>query len=341
MAEQDNNMEMVEFEFPDENEGTETPIEETEEYKRAFEEAYKREMESDSNDIEVEDDTPEEDRGREPLPENIVQELEADELDDYSDRVRTRMSQLKKVWHDERRAKEATQREREEALRLAQQIIEENKRLKSTLSQGEEMYMQALKEAAEREFDIAKREYKEAYDAGDTERVVEAQQRLTTAQLRVQQATGYRPQYIQQKSLQEENNQVYTETQRPQVPRPDDKAVAWQQRNPWFGSDEEMTSLALGLHEKLVKSGVDPRSNDYYSRIDNTMRKRFPEYFGGTQEQAKPTPRAKPATVVAPATRSTAPKKIVLTKTQVTLARKLGITPEQYARELMKENRNG
>jgi hypothetical protein len=102
-----------------------------------------------------------------------------------------------------------------------------------------------------------------------------------------------------------------------------------------------MTSLALGLHEKLVKSGVDPRSDDYYSRIDNTMRKRFPEYFGGTQEQAKPTPRAKPATVVAPATRSTAPKKIVLTKTQVSLAKKLGITPEQYARELMKENANG
>jgi hypothetical protein len=101
-----------------------------------------------------------------------------------------------------------------------------------------------------------------------------------------------------------------------------------------------MTSLALGLHEKLVKSGVDPRSDDYYVRIDETMRKRFPEYFGGTQEQAKPTPRAK-ATVVAPATRSTAPKKIVLTKTQVVLARKLGITPEQYARELMKETANG
>jgi hypothetical protein len=203
------------------------------------------------------------------------------------------------------------------------------------------MYMQALKEAAEREFDIAKREYREAYDAGDTERVIEAQQRLTNAQMRVQQATGYKPQFVQQKALQEENYVVNTESQRPQVSRPDPKASSWQQKNPWFGTDEEMTSLALGLHEKLVKSGVDPRSDDYYSRIDNTMRKRFPEYFGGTQEQAKPTPRAKPATVVAPATRSTAPKKIVLTKTQVSLAKKLGITPEQYARELMKENANG
>ena len=324
MAEQENNMEMVEFQFPDESQETQ-----------------EQQVEADDSDFEIEDDTPEEDRGREPLPENVVQELEADELNDYSERVRTRMSQLKKVWHDERRAKEATLREREEALRVAQQIIEENKRLKATLSSGEEMYMQAVKEAAEREFDIAKREYREAYDAGDTERVIEAQQRLTNAQLRIQQATGYRPQFSAQKALQEQDTQVYTEPQRPQVSRPDPKASSWQQKNPWFGTDEEMTSLALGLHEKLVNSGIDPRSDDYYSRIDNTMRKRFPEYFGGTQEQAKPTPRAKPATVVAPATRSTAPKKIVLTKTQVTLAKRLGITPEQYARELMKENANG
>jgi len=324
MAEQENNMEMVEFQFPDESQETQ-----------------EQQVEADDSDFEVEDDTPEDDRGREPLPENVVQELEADELNDYSERVRTRMSQLKKVWHDERRAKEATDRERLEALRVAQQIIEENKRLKATLSSGEEMLIYSMREAAEREFDIAKREYKEAYDAGDTERVVEAQQRLTNAQFRIQQATGYRPQFSAQKALQEQNTQVYNELERPQVSRPDQKASSWQQKNPWFGTDEEMTSLALGLHEKLVKSGIDPRSDDYYSRIDNTMRKRFPEYFGGTQEQAKPTPRAKPATVVAPATRSTAPKKIVLTKTQVTLAKRLGITPEQYARELMKENANG
>ena len=330
--EQENNMEMVEFEFPDENGGNETPVEQSEEYKRAYDEAYRKSMEED---FEIEDDTPEEDRGREPLPESVVKEIEADELDDYSDRVRTRMAQLKKVWHDERRAKEATVREREEALRVAQQIIEENKRLKATLSSGEEFLMQTMKEAAEREFDIAKREYREAYDAGDTEKVVDAQQRLTNAQLKMQQVTGYKPVYVQ-KALQDESNAVNTQLERPQTPRPDPKASAWQQRNVWFGTDEEMTSLALGLHEKLVKSGVDPRSDDYYRRIDDTMRKRFPEYFGGTQEQAPAQPRAKPATVVAPATRSTAPKKIVLTKTQVNLARKLGITPEQYARELMK-----
>jgi hypothetical protein len=321
MAEQENKMEMMEFEFPDETEEKET---------KATEES----------DFEVEDDTPEADRGREPLPEKVVKELEEDELNDYSDRVRTRMSQLKKVWHDERRAKEATERERQEALRLAQTVYEENKRLKAKLEEGEGQLVEKYKEAATREIELAKREYRDAYDSGDTDKLLNAQERLTKAQLTYQQVENYRPQFDRERALQEQSNQVYTQLEQPQVPRPDPKASAWQARNTWFGSDEEMTSLALGLHEKLVKSGVDPRSDDYYQRIDETMRMRFPEHFGGTQEETKPQPRAK-ATVVAPATRSTAPKKIVLTKTQVNLAKRLGITPEQYARELMKETRNG
>lgn len=323
MAEQDNKMDMMEFEFPDE----------------AAEKELKQEA-APEPEFEIEDDTPVEDRGREPLPENVVKELEEDELNDYSDRVRTRMSQLKKVWHDERRAKEATLREREEALRLAQSVYEENKRLKARLEEGEGQLLEKYKEAATREIELAKREYRDAYDAGDTDKLLNAQERLTKAQLAFQQVETYKPQFNQQKALQEDSNQVYTQLERPQIPQPDPKASAWQQRNTWFGTDEEMTSLALGLHEKLVKSGVDPRSDDYYVRIDETMRKRFPEYFGETQEQAKPAPRAK-ATVVAPATRSTAPKKIVLTKTQVNIAKKLGVTPEQYARELLKETANG
>jgi len=327
MAEQENSMEMVEYEFPDEQEN-----------------AAGDAASQDEDPYEIEDDTPEEDRGREPLPQEVVDDLEKDELNDYSERVRTRMSQLKKVWHDERRAKEATLREREEALRVAQQIMEENKKLRATLSSGEEMLMSTMKESAEREFEIAKREYRDAYDAGDTEKVIQAQERLTSAQMKVQQVTGYKPVYVSKQSpVQNEENVVNTESQRLQVRQPDPKAVLWQEQNPWFGNDEEMTSLALGLHEKLVKTGVDPRSDDYYRRINTTMRKRFPEYFGdSTQEEAKTTPRAKPSTVVAPATRSTAPKKIVLTKTQVNLAKKLGLTPEQYARELIKmENANG
>lgn len=320
MAEQNNKMDMVEFEFPDEVEEKKVKQEEEPEF-------------------EVEDDTPEDDRGREPLPAEVVEELEKDELTDYSERVRTRMAQLKKVWHDERRAKEEAAREREEAIRLANKVYEENKKLRDTLTNGEEIYIKAVKEAAEYELNNAKREYREAYDSGDTDRLVDAQEKLTNAQFKIRQTEAYK-QGRQQNTLQEPDTQVYNTPERPQIPQPDQKAAAWQQRNTWFGTDEEMTSLALGLHEKLVKSGVDPRSDDYYVRIDETMRRRFPEYFGGTQEQAKPTPRAK-ATVVAPATRSTAPKKVVLTKTQVNLAKRLGITPEQYARELLKENANG
>ncbi len=321
-----------EFEFPDEQEVNKVNTE------------AQASEEEDDFDIEVEDDTPEEDRGREPLPAEVVQELEQDELTDYSTKVKTRLSQMKKVWHDERRAKESAAREREEAIQLAQKIINENKTLRQTLSSGEVAYIDTLKRAVTHELDLAKREYKEAYDTGDTDRMIAAQERLTNSQLQAQRAFSYQPQYSQQQQAQENalQDQQFSvnSKQQPQVAKPDAKALSWQERNPWFGQDRVMTSLAWGLHEDLVTSGIDPRSDDYYRRIDSTMRKRFPEYFGSeTQDDVKSAPRAK-ATVVAPATRSTAPKKVVLNVSQQNLAKKLGLTPKQYALELMKlENR--
>ena len=292
-------------------------------------------------DLEIEDDTPPQDKGREPLPKDVVEELEKDTLDDYSERVKQRMAQLKKVWHDERRAKEAADRERQEAIKFAQQIAEENKKLKTTLSSGEESYIQTLKTALENQLSLAKRDYREAYDSGNTEQIIEAQQRMNDAQFRLSQANNYAPQY--KNSLQESEKEVYIPQNQPQAPKPDNRALAWQENNEWFGKDEEMTSLALGVHEKLVRSGIDPTSDEYYRRIDSTMQKRFPEYFGdATLDEEKPAERTKPSTVVAPATRSTAPKKVRLTKTQVALAKKFGLTPEQYARETLKlENANG
>jgi len=296
-------------------------------------------------DIEIEDDTPPQDKGRDPLPKEVVDELEKDTLDDYSDRVKQRMAQLKKVWHDERRAKEAADRERHEAIRFAQQISEENKKLKTTLNSGETAYIETLKSSIEQQLALAKRDYREAYDSGETDKVIDAQQRMNDAQLRLSQANNYVAQY--EKPLQADRNEVYIPQlqQQPQTQafKPDSKALAWQDKNDWFGSDEEMTSLALGLHEKLVRSGIDPTSDEYYRRIDSTMQKRFPEYFGdATLDEEKPAERTKPSTVVAPATRSTAPKKVRLTKTQVALAKKFGLTPEQYARETLKlERTNG
>ena len=295
----------------------------------------------DELEIEEVDDTPAEDRGKDPLPEDMVETLENDTLEDYSERVKQRMAQLKKVWHDERRAKEQATREREEAISYAQKVNEQNKTLKSTLSNGEETYLKTLIDSSEKELTLAKRDYREAYESGDTDKIVEAQALMNSAQYKLSQASGLKPQH---NTSQQVENSVESKLQeeRNNIPRPDTKATAWQEKNTWFGKDEEMTSLALGLHEKLVRNGIDPTSDTYYHRIDETMQKRFPENFEGNSLETEKPAQRKPSNVVAPATRSTAPKKVRLSKTQVALAKKLKLTPEHYARELLKlENANG
>ena len=296
-------------------------------------------------DLEIEDDTPPQDRNRDPLPKEIVDELEKDTLEDYSERVKNRMAQLKKVWHDERRAKEAADRERQEAINMAQRIIDENKKLKQTLSVGEEDYIKTLKDAYDKELALAKREYREAYDSGDPDKISEAQSKISEAQYKVLQAQQIRPQYTKE-ALQEAENSVQIQQRnlQTQAVRPDERALAWQAKNSWFGPNRTMTGFALGLHDQLYNvEGLSPSSDEYYRRIDTAMRKTFPEYFGETDslEEEKPAQR-KPSNVVAPATRSTAPKKVRLTKTQLALAKKFKLTPEQYAKELLKtENANG
>jgi hypothetical protein len=291
--------------------------------------------------LEIVDDTPEKDRDRKNLSPELVAEIEDDDLSDYSKKVKTRLSQLKKVWHDERRAKESADRERAEAVKYASSMHEENKRLKANLNNGEQAYMESVKQAVGGEMDAAKRDYREAYDSGDADKLIEAQQRMNSAQYKLTQAQNYVPQY--EKALQAEENSVNVKLTQPQSAGPDHKALVWREKNDWFGQDEEMTSLALGLHEKLVRSGMDPTSKEYYTRIDETMRKRFPENFGDDSlDEDSPTQRKKPSNVVASATRSTAPKKVHLSASQLSLARKLGITPEHYAREtLTLEKKNG
>lgn len=285
--------------------------------------------EGDKPEIDVEDDTPEEDRGREPMPKEVVEELEADELEEYSEKVKIRLKQMKKVWHDERREKERLQREQSEALSAAQRLLEENRRLKSTLSEGEQSLVGSYKQNAEFEVEKAKREYREAYEAGDADRLVDAQEKLNTASYKLQQLNNYRP------TLQEPEPEVEQQTQQVQTPQLDQKTVAWQERNTWYGTDPEMTASALGLHQKLMNergpqyAGTD----EYWDVVDKTMRRRFPDYFG---EEVAPARGTKPASVVAPASRSRSPKKIVLTKSQVAIAKKLGLTNEQYVRAMMK-----
>ena len=297
---------------------------------------------SDEINVEVVDDTPAEDRGRTPLPKEVVEELDKDDLDEYSDKVQKRLSQMKKAWHDERREKETAAREREEALAFAQKAYQENQALKQRLGRGEQVFATEMAKAATSEVNIAKEKLKQAYEDGDAGKITDAQEALTDAKIKLKDVARFKP------TLQRQNSAVQPQAQQVRAapaPQVDRKAEAWREQNEWFGSNKGMTAFALGLHEELVESGEDPQSDSYYQKVDKTMRKRFPEAFEDVtqneERETKPAPR-KTSTVVAPATRTTAPRSIRLTSSQAAIAKRLGLTPEAYARELMKlENNNG
>jgi len=302
---------MSEFKFPDEQDDVKVTVTDDQTDEQLI--------------IDVEDNTPEEDRNKPPLPEKVKEELYNDELEDYSSKVKKKLIQMKKLAHDERREKEQAYREQQEAIAFAQRVMEENKRLKSNLNNSEKNVLATVQKAVEMEMNEAKRAYREAYDSGDTDKVMEAQERLTQATLKVEKVKNFRPQ-----PLQEQETPVQMQPQPVQQVRPDPSAQAWQQENPWFGEDEEMTSLALGLHERLKREGVAVSSQEYYRRIDATIRKRFPEKFEEEAEQESRPVRK--SSVVAPATRSTSPTRVRLNPSELNLAKKLNLTPEQYAK---------
>lgn len=283
--------------------------------------------------IEVIDDTPEPDRGKARRADDTEAQVpEDDEIQSYSEGVQKRIKQLKFEYHEERRRKEEAARLQEEALRYAQQVKAENDKLRKTLEEGEGVLVNQAKGRVAAELDKAKAAYKAAYEAGDSDALIEAQERLTTLQAEKMRYDSYRPQPRQAQTPAPE----YTRPQ-PQPPRPDEKALSWAQKNTWFERDSEMTGYAYGLHEKLVRSGVDPRSDEYYNQIDRAVRRMFPDRFDiGKIEEAAPHRQA--GNVVAPAARSgKKPRKVQLTSTQVALAKRLGLSNEQYAAQLLKE----
>jgi hypothetical protein len=288
--------------------------------------------------IEVVDDTPERDRGRKPLEREVSDPTE-DEIENYSDGVKKRIKELTHARHDERRVKEATMREKQELERMTQHLLAENNKLKQYVNNGEQQYAATVQHATEAELVMARRKLKEAHEAFDTDAIIAAQEELSDAKMRATAAKNFRP-----TPLQMDESVVQTHQQVPEQNQPDDKTLRWQAKNQWFGSPgyEELTSFSLGLHQKLVNSGIDPRSDDYFERIDARMKATFPDIFG---EQSRPRSgdgTKKPSTVVASATRSTGTKKVQLSPTQVSLAKKFGLTPQQYAAELVKmEKSNG
>ena len=317
MAEKD------EFKFPDEAEAKDAKADDKVDF----------EVEGESEpEIEVVDDTPPEDRGRKPMAEP-PKEVTDEELAKYDEGVQKRIKHFTKGYHEERRAKETAEREREEALRLAQAVLEENKKLKGSVNQNQAALLEQAKKVVSSEVENAKRMYKEAYESGDSDKLVEAQEALTIAKIRADKVNNFKP-----TPLQEEETPVQIAQQPTKAAPVDEKLLAWQDQNQWFGSNKRMTAYALGLHEDLVAEGIPSGSEEYYRRIDTDIRERFSDQFGA-EESVDAKPQRTKSNIVAPATRSTAPKKIVLTQTQVNLAKRLGVPLELYARKVAEEMR--
>mgnify|MGYP003645499057 CR=1 FL=1 len=274
--------------------------------------------------IEVVDDTPEEDRNRRSMKE-APSDVTEDELSQYSDGVKKRIQHFSKGYHEERRAKEAALREKEEALKLAQNLVEENKKLQGSVGHNQQILLEQAKKVVAGELEQAKQKYKQAYESGDSDALVNAQEDLTSAKIKSEKVNNFKPSVAKPADTVVQPSSQTAET----APQVDLKARAWQESNPWFGSNKEMTALALAVHQDLVENGLSTTSDDYYDAINTRMRKRFPEAFSS----------GKRSQVVSPATRSTAPRKIVLTQSQVNIAKRLGVPLEAYARQVAEDMR--
>ena len=326
----------VEFEFPEEEqEGTAIEIEDSGEVeidlsgKKTADDYKEPEPEPEVEDkieVEVYNDTPKADRNRKPseAPPDVTDE----ELDEYSKRVQHRLKQFSKSYHDERRAKEAAQREREELEQYAQRLIDENKDLKGTVNQNQEALLEQAKRATESELEAAKQTYKEAYESGEADRVVDAQEALTNAKIRSDRLDNF-----ELSPLQEEETAV----QQPRVADP--RADKWANDNPWFRENQEMRDIAMAIHQSLMRNNVTPQAENYYEEIDSRMRSFYPDYFndGGIEEVEKPKPRSN---VVAPAARSTSPKKVRLSQSAQAIAKRLGVPLEEYAKQMAALNKS-
>ena len=292
------------------------------------------EIEDSGFEVDIIDDTPEEDKPRR-AEDAEAQIPEDDEIASYGENVQKRIKQLKFEFHEERRRKEEAARLQDEAVDYARKVYEENQKLRKTLEEGEGVLVQQAKGRVEAELERAKSAYKQAYEVGDPDKLIEAQEQLNNLQNEKFRVESYKP---KQQEVQEEPVQLQ---QKPKVPEPDAKTKAWAAKNEWFGNDSEMTGYAFGVHESLVKQGINPQSqaDEYYNRIDDSMRQRFPDKFDEQQVEAAPVRQT--GSVVAPAGRSAKkPRRVQLTSTQVALAKRLGLSAEQYAAQLLKEASN-
>ena len=299
-----------------------------------------KELDDDLNDeleIEIVEDVGEDDKPRVSEKDYTGPEIpEDDEIESYSERVQKRMKKLSFEAKEAERQRQAMAREREELLRVTQTFHSENEKLRQQLQQNEGTLVAQAKARLEAQLAQAKASYKDAYELGDTEKMIEAQEKLTSLNNDMYRVNNYKPRPAQQPAPQ-----AVQQPQRPQAPKLDERQERWLSDNDWYGKDRQMTAFALGVHEELVYNGVDPNSDQYYTEINSAVRKRFADKFEDDLEEVEVAPKKK-ANVVAPATRSSKnPQKVKLTQTQVALAKRLGLTPQQYAAQLLKEQLNG
>jgi hypothetical protein len=327
-----NNMELSEFEFPDEKD-------------EKVKSTSKQASSDEEFNIEVVDDTPPQDRGRKPMAEP-PEEVTEDELASYDEKVQKRLKKFTKGYHDERRAKEEALRERQAAEEFAKRLYEENLTLQKQLSDGSKIFIEQGKSTAQLELEQAKKQYKDAYENGDVDAVAEAQAKIAQATLKLDKAENLRPIEVQEKPEYSPPNSA--------APKADQKLNQWLEDNPWYGDESSpettiMSATALGVHNALVKQygqgyvGTD----EYYGKINSRMQRSFPDYFGSQEGQEEPeeqpqqaAPRAKQTTVVAPATRSTSPKKVKLSASQIAIAKRLGVPLELYAKKVAEQQEN-
>ena len=294
--------------------------------------------------VQVVDDRPEEDQRF------LSGEGDDQELHKYSKKVQKRIKRLKYDFHSERRAKESAEKLSNEAINYTQNLQVENQRLLKLIKNSQSALEQQSRYGADAALVVAQENFRNAHESGDSDQVVTAQKALTEAQLAQVSSSGVSRQVVEnwKQEILSEQRQAREAAPVADVPvsEPDAEALEWQGENPWFGTDKEMTSFAYGVHERLISDeGVDPNTPEYYELIDQRMKEVFPTHFsrGGTESDnsvvIETAPRRKVSTVVAPAARNNGavPRKVTLTSTQVSLAKRLGLTPQQYAQQLIKE----
>ena len=263
----------------------------------------------------------------EPPKEEPVTSSEDKELDSYSKGVQTRIKKLTEKYRQE-------ERDKAEAVRLSQQLMEENKKLKSRVESLDSGYLNEYGNRLESQTLTAKQMMREAHESGDADKMIEAQELISKIAVERQRYQSAKVKAEQQAKMPVQQPNPEPQVQQPQAqqPQPDPKAKAWAEKNTWFGDDRVMTMAAFAINQQLIdEEGFDPQSDEYYTEIDSRIRSEFPHKF---ETPKKSGGGSQVASAGNSASRSTKQgrRSVRLSHSQVAIAKKLGVPLEEYAK---------